>query len=611
MLNIENNLILEYNYIDEGKFMKIIIYLESKEKLIYQLKDNYSLDIYKNLTKEALYYGEKEDKFITSDGGKVENINMKIMNAINSDLNKHNREYNTKFHLQKFKCIGKEKDILIYLVKFNDEVKLNNFIKLDENNILYKKTTKIIKEYKKKNKKSKNKAVKFAFRLNLRSFFVFAFNSIVLLNLLVNNVHSLIQNHLEKKPAFWLGVLVLFINLGLLISQLYLMHKEKKSDFEFNMAHSTIIAGKPKQEIYEKLKANPTDKYENFEPLKDNPDSFLICDEQNYHFQMNGNNLKVIKEKKNKTINTDSKNILAQFVGERLNSDTVLFNGDLLGIDTELLFDKIDKVFVKDVKYFNYISIDDAIYKNIIINSEKVDIIEGHKISLNPITGGLYDIKNSPLTNLIGVNLIVEVHTESDVYLLINRQSLYNDVNSNKFVPTSSGSLELADYNVMVKNNINSFGELLKIGMLRELVEECYIDIDFRKVKNVSTIEETYEGDQLKLLGFSRLINKAGKPDFFAKLVIKRKESELAELLDNFDIKQNEYILNTNYRTVGRMTHNIESNELVVVRKEEFIDKSLNINVDKNYSPQLSYIKYLLQKEEEYINKFGKNNKIN
>ena len=89
--------------------------------------------------------------------------------------------------------------------------------------------------------------------------------------------------------------------------------------------------------------------------------------------------------------------------------------------------------------------------------------------------------------------------------------------------------------------------------------------------------------------------------------MIKRKESELAELLDNFDIKQNEYILNTNYRTVGRMTHNIESNELVVVRKDEFIDKSLNIDVDKNYSPQLSYIKYLLQKEEEYINKFSKN----
>ena len=144
MLNIENNLILEYNYTDEGIIMKIIIYLESKEKLIYQLKDNYSLDIYKNLTKEALYYGEKEEKFIASDGGKVENINMKIMNAINSDLNKHNRKYNTKFHLQKFKCIGKEKDILIYLVKFNDEVKLNNFIKLDESNILYKKTNKII-----------------------------------------------------------------------------------------------------------------------------------------------------------------------------------------------------------------------------------------------------------------------------------------------------------------------------------------------------------------------------------------------------------------------------------------------------------------------------------
>ena len=586
--------------------MKIIIYLENKEPLIYKLNDNYKLNINTNLTKESLYYGETKHKFITSDGGHVENINMKIMNAIISDINNHNKTYNTKYYLQKFKCIGKEKDLLIYLVKFNNEVILYNFDKLCDNDKSYNKISKIIKEYKDKNKRSKNKAIKFAFRLNLRSFFVFAFNSIVLLNLLVNNVHSLIQGHLENKPGQYIAIIVLFINLALLISQLLLMHKEKKSDFEFNMSHSTIIQGKTKQEIYDKLKVNLSDTYKKFEPLKDNPDSFFISDEQNYYFQKNGNNIKVEKEKKNRTINTDSKNILAQFVGERLNSDTVLFNGDLLGIDSELIFENTDKVYVKDVKYFNYISIDDAIYKNIIINAEKVDIIEGHKISLNPITGGFYDIKNSPLTNLIGINLIVEVHTEKDIYLLINRQSLYNDVNGNKFVPSSSGSLERSDYYVMLKNNVNSFGELLKIGMLRELSEECYIDIDFMNVKNVTDIDLNLKDDQLKLLGFSRLINKAGKPDFFAKIVINRSEEELLNLLDNFDIKQNEYILNTNYRSVGRNSHNIESNELIAVKKAEFIDKNLNSDVEKNYSPQLSYIKYLLQKESEYKNKYNK-----
>ena len=101
------------------------------------------------------------------------------------------------------------------------------------------------------------------------------------------------------------------------------------------------------------------------------------------------------------------------------------------------------------------------------------------------------------------------------------------------------------------------------------------------------------------MLGFSRLINKAGKPDFFAKIVIHRTEDELKTLLDNFDIKQNEYILNTNYRSFGRKSHNLESNELVIVKKKEFIDPNLNIEVDKNYSSQLQYIKYLLQKEEE------------
>ena len=583
--------------------MKIIIYLENNNS-IYQLKDEQILNININLTKDTLYYGETNVKFVLSDIGNqgspenTKNINMKLMNAINSDINRYNETHNTTYLLEKFKCIGKEKDVLIYLVKFNKDIILKNFNKLNEKEPLFKKTTKLINLYKIKNRRSKNNAVKFAFRLNFKSF-IFALNFVVLLNLLVNNIHSLIQNSMEGKPGKILGIFVMIINILLLCLQFYLMHKEKKSDFKFNMSHSIIIQGKSKESIYETIKNNLTKEYKKFTPLKDHPDSFLINDEENVNFQLNANRITVIKEKKNKTINNDSKNILAQFVGERLNCDTVLFNGDLLGIDSELIFGNVDTVYLKDVKYFNYISIDDAIYKNVLINGEKTNVVEGHKICLNPITGGLYDIKNSPLTNLIGINLIVEVHTEKDEYLLINRQSLYNDVNSNKFVPTSSGSLENEDFKVMKKNNLNSFGELLKIGMLRELVEECYIDIDFRQVKNVTLIDEKSKEDQLCFLGFSRLINKAGKPDFFAKIVIHRTEDELKTLLDNFDIKQNEYILNTNYRSFGRKSHNLESNELVIVKKKEFIDPNLNIDVDKNYSSQLQYIKYLLQKEEE------------
>lgn len=586
--------------------MRVLIYLEAEEIMIYELKQGFKADINSNITKSCLYNDETGDKFVLSGNDKIENINMKIMNAINNDIREFNSKNGTKFYLQKFKCIGKEKDILIYLVKFDINIELKNFVKINNNDKIYFKIKKIIKAYKNKNKRSKKRAVKFAFGLNLKSFYVFAFNSIVLLNLLVNNVYELVLNFLEGKPGLYISVLVLFINLGLLILQLYLMHKEKKTDFEFNMLHSTLINGELKGEIYKNIKNNLTPTYKQFRPFHDNPDSFFINDEENYNFQINGNYLGVVREKKNKTVSTDAKNILAQFVGERLNSDTVLFNGNLLGIDSELKFDKIDIVNVKFVKYFNYISLDDAVYKNVIINSEKVDIVEGRKISLNPITGGFYDIKNSPLTNLIGINLIVEVVTEKDTYLLINRQSLYNDANANKFVPSSSGSLENEDFNVMVKEGRNFFGELLKIGMLRELVEECYIDIDFKKVKNVTRINYNLKECQLKLLGFARLTNKGGKPDFFAKIVINKSEEELRKILDDFDEKQNEYILKTNYRSVGRTSHNIESNELIAVKKNEFIDINLNDNIEKNYSVQLSYIKYLLQMEDVYEEKYGK-----
>ena len=95
--------------------MKIIIYLENNNS-IYQLKDEQILNININLTKDTLYYGETNVKFVLSDIGNqgspenTKNINMKLMNAINSDINRYNETHKTTYLLEKFKCIGKEKE---------------------------------------------------------------------------------------------------------------------------------------------------------------------------------------------------------------------------------------------------------------------------------------------------------------------------------------------------------------------------------------------------------------------------------------------------------------------------------------------------------------------
>ena len=82
------------------------------------------------------------------------------------------------------------------------------------------------------------------------------------------------------------------------------------------------------------------------------------------------------------------------------------------------------------------------------IPTDSSNVISGKALTLNPLTNGLMDIENSHLTNLIGINLMVELEYNNTKYYVINQQSMYNDVNSSRYSPSASGSLDLNDYSV-------------------------------------------------------------------------------------------------------------------------------------------------------------------
>ena len=190
---------------------------------------------------------------------------------------------------------------------------------------------------------------------------------------------------------------------------------------------------------------------------------------------------------------------------------------------------------------------------------------------------------------------------------------MYNDVNGNRFVPSASGSLDRKDYKSFRNDKDKNFQTLLEYGMYRELQEECYVDV------------KQYTDTHFQLLGCARLMSKAGKPDFFAKLEITlQHKDEIQKMLAIYDACQNGNIgikkkeLESNKMVignhedeiqkmlaiydscqknqVGRKHKELESNKMVIVDKDSFLTTT---NFDASLSPQLRYVKYLLQEESK------------
>ena len=454
------------------------------------------------------------------------------------------------------------------------DLTLSSFAKVNEK---HQKVIKVYDNYKKKINKEKNKAVMNAIFAELRfnDYFVLSVEIIIFITSLflvfVNN---------PLKGGITPLILLLSIFILLLQSLEKIVTKISKGlEFKKNCRLSTKIEGESKTKILEEVIDPMTfsSKYKNYQVMKFPKinEAFIFSSFENKNFDSSATNLEVELSKDVISLSESSRKALAYIIATKLTEDKTIFNGKLLGINSELNFTILNKVEVKKVRYHNYVSTDEMIFQNIVIPTDSSNVISGKALTLNPLTNGLMDIENSHLTNLIGINLMVELEYNNTKYYVINQQSMYNDVNSSRYSPSASGSLDLNDYYTLKKHHLNSFKELLAIGMLRELSEESYIFMDINKVEDIT------------LLGFSRLVSKAGKPDFFGKINIKvNSEEELTNIIDNYTTYQNQYL--------GSKKHELEGNQMVIISREDLFDENL---LKDELSPQLQYLIYLLKNE--------------
>ncbi len=534
---------------------------------------NEFLGIYKLINEDGLkpinpklINNTKNKIYISSENN---NHNSKLLSILYTSLNEKNIE------LKQFKCIGRKKDNVYYLIRLGNatsDLTLSSFTKISKDDS---KTVKVYEKYKKKINKEKNKAIMNAIfaELKFNDYFVLTVEIVIFI---ISLVLVFMNNPLKG------GITPLILLLSIFILLLQSLEKivtkiSKGLEFKKNCRLSTKIEGESRSQILEEVIDQKTfsSKYQNYQVMKFPKinEAFIFSSLENKNFDVSTSNLKVELSKDIISLSESSRKALAYIIASKLTEDKTIFNGKLLGINSELNFTKLNKVEVKKVRYHNYVSTDEMIFQNIIIPTDSSNVISGKELTLNPLTNGLMDIENSYLTNLIGINLMVELEYNNMKYYVINQQSMYNDVNSSRYSPSASGSLDLNDYYTLKKHHLTTFKELLGIGMLRELSEESYIFMDISKVKDIT------------LLGFSRLVSKAGKPDFFGKIKIKvNSEEELIKIIDNYTSYQNKYL--------GSKKHELEGNQMVIISEEDLFNENL---LKEELSPQLQYLIYLLK----------------
>lgn len=565
--------------------MKYIIYVKNKKN---ELVGIYTL---KKITKVASLVDIKKTKKDIYYNGKMNNNNLNLLYSLTEDLRNQN------ISLSQYKCLGKNNEETYFLVKINIEetnLTLNNFQQLNKEDNSYKKTINVLNKYHKKIVHGKHQALTNAILSELKPIdYIMVIIEFILL--IATIVTTLIKNPVDNNTNNCadsfnsLSILLLSIFVVLLQSVKTIIKKINKGlEFKKDCNLTTTIEGESKQDIINKI-VNPktfSKKYKDYQVMNfansKKDEAFIYSEKQNKTLEQNTAKLKINLEKDKIDLTNDSRKALAYIVSDKLENDKSIFNGKLLGINSDLNFDTLNCVNIKTVRYHSYVSTDEMIFKNICTPNEPTKVISGQKLTLNPLTNGLRDIENSYLTNLIGINIMVELDVNGEIYYIVNLQSIYNDVNGSTFVPSASGSIDINDY-LKNKNDENfTFKELLKYAMYRELSEESYIFINKDNTNNLNLNVTNF-----KVLGFSRLASKAGKPDFFGKVQIKLNSvEEITKILNNYDLYQNKYL--------GSKTNELETMQMVIISKYDLFNAKIE---EVNQSPQLQYLIYLLKNE--------------
>ena len=190
--------------------------------------------------------------------------------------------------------------------------------------------------------------------------------------------------------------------------------------------------------------------------------SYLVSDRVNNALVSNKNNLFITVNPKKQPMNIKQQEVVYNVVAKKMAEGKSIFNSNLVRLRSDILLstfapfnsEKYDGenrkniytsfskklIVLEKTDYEANITTNDLIYSRI-FQCDYSDSYCGKDKTVDS-RNTLYDLKDSPASNIIGVTTFA---ITSDGYLLLNLQGAMNDVNNECYVPSGSGSSDFGD----------------------------------------------------------------------------------------------------------------------------------------------------------------------
>ncbi|WP_394551928.1 NUDIX hydrolase [Agromyces sp. MMS24-JH15] len=192
---------------------------------------------------------------------------------------------------------------------------------------------------------------------------------------------------------------------------------------------------------------------------------------------------------------TELRRIGDRFRRQRLAENPSIFNGRVVGLDTDLGDgDEVPgSVALRDAKYFDHLASDIMAMNDVFIDGRRRSEF-GRNLFIDR-NGRPRDFGDSWLLNAVGASVLA---ITSDGRFVAVAQTSRNESSGELFAPSGSGSVEPRDYR---GETALQFGQLAMRAALRELAEEAAI--------------QAHEVRAAAFVGFGRWLNKSAKPEAF------------------------------------------------------------------------------------------------
>ncbi len=244
-----------------------------------------------------------------------------------------------------------------------------------------------------------------------------------------------------------------------------------------------------------------------------------VISERINRYLYNNRNIYIHDVKSRYRITSEVANFIPYVLKQTLNSKRVAFNGKLLR-QMQDIYPDTRSVNVQKVGYFDTQCTNELVYKKIKSYSSLEYEFFGDKLLIGS-ENRLYDLDNSVCANHIGISTLAITRNNQ---ILIGVQGRFSKANAGRLAPSGSGSSDYKD----IKKNRNRFALLKELvvnfrhllgyvdyrfrqpqtlhqvlirGMERELCEEC----NYNRPNRINS----------RLIGYVRLLERGGKPDFF------------------------------------------------------------------------------------------------